>query len=170
MAKTLLIMRHGKSSWDDPALSDHDRPLADRGKREAELMGRELKRRGLVPDVILTSTAKRARSTAKRVMRELGVDLTLIEDRRLYASTPALCLLALAEQAQGETVLLIGHNPTLDELVAELTAEAVSLSTASVAVIHLSLARWADLGRDVTGDLVSLLSPRGIDLESQRTT
>ena len=96
MSKTLLIMRHAKSSWSDDQVSDHERPLTARGKREAELMGRELVRRGLAPDLILTSTAKRARSTAKRVAAQPGIGAVRTDDDHLYESSPRQCQIGRA--------------------------------------------------------------------------
>ena len=162
MPKTLLIMRHGKSSWDDPALADHERPLSARGKQEAELMGSALARRGLAPEQIITSTARRARATAKRVARQMDAAVNIIEDRRLYESRPQLCLRVLAEKAQGDTVLLIGHNPTFEELVRDLTGRYVALPTATVAIVSLSLGVWGDLSEDSHGRLEDIISPREV--------
>jgi phosphohistidine phosphatase len=162
MSKTLLIMRHAKSSWSDGKASDHERGLTSRGKREAELMGRELVRRDLAPDLILTSTAKRARSTAKRVATQPGIGATRADDDRLYESSPRQCLRVLAAKGSGDTVLLIGHNPTFEELVHSLTSRYVALPTATVAVIRLPISDWAQAGEDMRGRLEALIAPRDI--------
>jgi len=160
MPKTLLIMRHAKSSRDDPTVADHERPLDARGKREAELMGGALARRGLAPEQIISSTARRARATAKRVARALPAAPEMLEDKHLYDSRPELCLRVLAEKAQGDTVLLIGHNPTFEELVRALTGRYVALPTATVAIVSLTVHNWGDLGEDSRGRLEDVLSPR----------
>ncbi|NLX35920.1 MAG: hypothetical protein GXY68_04455 [Chloroflexi bacterium] len=164
MTKTLLLMRHAKSSWNND-LPDHERPLNNRGKREAEQMGQELVRLGRQPDLIITSTAKRARSTAKRVARELD-DASVVSDSRLYETTPRACLRVLAERGQGNTVLLIAHNPTLEDLVRDLVARYIGLTPATIAVIHLAIAEWSDLDFASPARLEQVLTPREAGVEA----
>jgi phosphohistidine phosphatase len=167
MSKTLLVMRHAKSSWSNGELPDHERPLNARGRHEAEQMGQELARLGWRPDLILASTARRARSTAKRVARELNdVDITL--DGRLYDSTPGACLRVLAERGTGETVLLIGHNPTLEDLVRDLALRYIGLPTATVAVVRLAIDDWAQVDGVTSGQLEAVLTPREADVTAMR--
>jgi len=165
VSKTLLIMRHAKSSWRDAGLADHLRPLTGRGKRDAELMGRALVRRGLSPDLVLTSTAKRARATARRLMAQPGILAERVEDGRLYESSPRRCLRTLAARGSGDTVLLIGHNPTFEELVYALTSRHVALPTATVAVVRLPINDWAELSDDTRGQLLALFAPRDVRAE-----
>lgn len=158
--KTLLILRHAKSSWDDGGVSDHDRPLNDRGKQEAPRVGLEMRRRGTVPDLILSSTAKRARKTAKKVLAagEFSCELTLLPE--LYLAAPTTWLTVLRSQADDvQTLLVVGHNPGLEELVAVLTGQQVTLSTAALVEISVPIVHWAELA--VTGqyELASLWRP-----------
>ena len=95
--KTVLILRHAKSSWNDPLLSDHDRPLNKRGKRDAPYIGEFLKRRQLVPDLILSSTAKRARKTAQAVAKASGSDGTVEIITSFYHSEPNTYISQLAD-------------------------------------------------------------------------
>ncbi|MEN6478355.1 MAG: histidine phosphatase family protein [Anaerolineales bacterium] len=164
MTKTLLLMRHAKSSWADPDQPDAERPLTARGKREAERMGQELYRRGLAPAQILCSTAKRARSTANRVVEAAPPDAEppVVLDSRLYASDAAAYRRVLADEAQGDTVLLIGHNPTLEELASAMVGQTMVLSTANVVVVSLDLANWCDLNGQTHGLLLALLAPRDL--------
>jgi len=158
--RTVLLMRHGKSAWDEEGIEDHDRSLAKRGKREAAHMGQILRARDLLPDVILSSAAKRARSTARRVVKASEYSGEVIYDERLYFQglEPYLERLSdLPDEAQ--SALLIGHNPLLEELVLLLSNEAVRLPTAAVACIDLSITSWASLNAGVKGKLRCLLQP-----------
>lgn len=163
--RTVLLMRHGKSSWDEPNLEDHDRPLAKRGKRQARLMGQMLRTQDLLPDIIVSSTAKRARSTARRVVKASEYEGEVIYDERLYfrGVEPYLeCLAGLPDEAQRP--LLIGHNPLLEELVLLLSGEVVRLPTAAVACIDLPIVSWPELKAGVRGKLRCLLRPDEIEL------
>ncbi|MFM7274917.1 MAG: SixA phosphatase family protein, partial [Gammaproteobacteria bacterium] len=91
--KRLILCRHAKSSWADPGMADIDRPLNDRGKRDAPEMGRRLRERGVAPDLVVSSGARRARATARRIAAELGIDgdaVTIVE--RLYEASVATWL------------------------------------------------------------------------------
>jgi len=163
--RTVLLMRHGKSSWDEEGVGDHERPLAKRGKRQAVQMGQMLRAHDLLPDVILSSTAKRARSTARRVVEASEYNGEVIYDERLYFQglEPYLERLAsLPDDAQ--RALIIGHNPLLEELVLLLAGEAVRLPTAAVACIDLPIASWTGLNAEVKGKLRCLLQPDEVEL------
>jgi phosphohistidine phosphatase len=122
--KTLLILRHAKSSWKDAELEDHDRPLNKRGEHDAPRMGHLLREEDLVPDLILSSTAKRARKTAEAVAEASGYtgEVELIPE--LYGGGPEAYLETL-HNLPGENlrVLVVGHNPDLEELVEMLTGK-----------------------------------------------
>ncbi len=152
--RTLLLMRHAKSSWQDESLADRDRPLTKRGKKDALAMGDLLLRRGWVPDVILASPAKRARSTARRVAKALSFRGEILHDDRLYSGGLAAFLRALDTlPADAQRVLIVSHNPTLEEAVQHLTGASVHMPTAAVTVVATGAAN--DLGR-----LVAVLDPR----------
>jgi len=153
-------MRHGKSAWDEEGIEDHDRSLAKRGKRDAVHMGRVLHDRDLLPDVILSSAAKRARSTARRVVKASEYSGEVIYDERLYFQGLELYLERLSSLPdEAQSVLVIGHNPLLEELVLLLTDEAVRLPTAAVACIDLPIPSWAGLNAGIKGKLRCLLRP-----------
>lgn len=161
MARTLLIMRHGKSRWDEEGLDDHDRSLAKRGKQDSVAMGEKLLARGLVPDVILCSTAKRARSTARRVVKASGYKGQVLRDARLYFQGVEPCLSAIASlDDEAETALVVGHNPVSEELVQLLTGESVRLPTAAIACIDLPISAWRFLDQTAKGTLRLVLSPQ----------
>jgi len=157
--KTLLILRHGKSDWGQP-IPDHDRPLTGRGKRAAVRMGEEIRDRDLVPDLILSSTAKRARATAKRAKKACGYEGQTIKAAELYLSGVVGHLEVLSEVGPSHPrVLIVGHNPDLEDLVHELTGAAIAMPTAALACIDLELDSWAGVAR-AKGTLRFVLSPR----------
>lgn len=159
--KTLLILRHAKSDWDDPALADHDRPLNARGKRDAPRMGEVLRREGLAPEAILCSSAKRARKTAELVSEAAGLEgePQLLDE--LYAAAPSAYLKACAGLGEDiDTAMVVGHNPGLEELLEMLTGELLPLPTAALAQVELPIANWAELRKRVRGRLVNLWRPK----------
>lgn len=155
--KTLLIMRHAKSSWDNPRLADHDRPLNKRGKRDAPRMGRLLRDEDLVPDLILSSTAKRALDTAEAVAEASGYDEVIEVSQAFYPGDPDSYLTVLRLVAdEVERLLMIGHNPGMEDFLEELTGGWERLPTAAIAQISLPIGRWRDFSLETTGRLESL--------------
>ena len=159
--KTLLVLRHAKSSWSDPALDDHERPLSTRGRRDGPRMGELLRECGLIPDVVISSDAVRARLTAEAVVAAARFAGAILLDHRLYMASPAdiLSLLRTVPE-EAETVMIVGHNPGLEELVAQLTGERQDLPTAALAQIVLPIDRWRDLTRSTRGTLVGHWRPK----------
>ena len=158
--RTFLVLRHGKSSWPS-GVEDHDRPLKGRGKRAARRIGQEIRERGLVPDLIVSSTAQRARSTAGRVAEAAGYDGGIVKSGDLYLSSVERQLATVAELAGDDhrRVMVVGHNPTSEELVEHLTGEKVRLTTANLACIDLDIESWHELGA-AHGTLRFVLRPR----------
>ena len=159
--KTLLVLRHAKSSWNDPALDDHERPLNKRGRRDAPRMGELVREYGLIPDVIISSDAVRARLTAEAVAEAARYAGEILLDPRLYLACPAdiLSLLTAVRENAG-TVMIIGHNPGLEELVEQLTGERQDLPTAALAQIGLPIDQWRDLKASTRGTLLGLWRPK----------
>ena len=159
--KTLLILRHAKSSWKDDALPDHDRPLNKRGKADAPHMGALLRREELLPDLILCSTAKRARTTAELAAEESGYEGELRLSRELYSFDAEPYLEALTElDNEYRSVMIVGHNPAMEELIEALAGQYERMPTAALAQIDLPIESWSDLDDEVGGRLVSLWRPR----------
>ena len=146
--KTLLLVRHAKSSWGDQTLPDHERPLNHRGRRDAPRAGARLRERGVVPDAIVTSTAVRARSTAVILAEALGLGSgRIVEDDRLYGATPdGLLDLIRALDDESASVMLVGHNPEIGELASRLSDEIADMPTCAVAEIRFDIAGWAEVG------------------------
>lgn len=123
--KTLILLRHAKSSWEDRDLADFDRPLAPRGRKAASKVGRALAERGWTPDRVLLSPAARTRQTWDSIAAEMGdvrPDIRL--DETLYAAPPGALLAALRKTSEDVAdLLLIGHNPGLEELARDLSGD-----------------------------------------------
>jgi phosphohistidine phosphatase len=158
--KTLLVLRHAKSSWNDPALDDHERPLNKRGRRDAPRMGELVREYGLIPDVIISSDAVRARVTAEAVAEAARYAGEILLDPHLYLACPAdiHSLLTTVRENAG-TVMIVGHNPGLEKLVEQLTGERQDLPTAALAQIGLPIDQWLDLKLSTRGTLVGLWRP-----------
>jgi phosphohistidine phosphatase len=159
--KTLLVLRHAKSSWSDPALDDHERPLSTRGRRDGPRMGELVREHGLIPDVVISSDAVRARLTAEAVAETARYAGQILLDRRLYMASPAdIRSLLRRVPDKAETVMIVGHNPGLEDLVALLTGERQDLPTAALAQIVLPIDQWRDLTRSTRGTLVGHWRPK----------
>ena len=161
--KTLLVLRHAKSSWSDPALDDHERPLNQRGRRDAPRMGELLRQYGLIPDMVISSDAMRARLTAEAVAEAACYAGEILLNRRLYMASPADILSVLRTgPTNAETVMIVGHNPGLEELVEQLTGEQQDLPTAALAQIVLPIDKWRDLKLSIRGTLSGLWRPKDL--------
>lgn len=144
--RSLLVLRHAKSSWKNPDLADHDRPLNKRGKRDAPRMGQLVRDQRLVPDLILSSTALRARTTALMVAEavEHGCEVRLLRDLYLADPSDYLRELATLPDRYG-SVMVVGHNPGLEDLVETLTGTHEVLPTAALVWIELPIDRWEQI-------------------------
>lgn len=172
--KTLTLLRHAKSSWDDPAASDFDRPLNKRGQRAAWSMGRVLRERGLAFDAIVASPAARVVETVAGVASGYGAPIQAEYDPRVYMGSAGLLLDVIRETRDGvDRLLLIGHNPGLESLALLLTkadgnglrAEmADKYPTATLAEITLPAQSWRDVAPG-TGSLARFIRPRDLEAE-----
>src|SRR5688572_1723538 len=161
--KTLLLLRHAKSSWKQPELADHDRPLNQRGKRTAPLMGTLLQDEDLIPDLILCSSAVRAHTTALLVAKACTYEGEIKKTRELYMAEPQDYVDVLREVSEKHVrVLVVGHNPGLEMLIEVLTGEAMAMPTAALAQVELSLKRWRDLDLDTEYKLVNVWQPKDL--------
>jgi len=161
--KTLLILRHAKSSWKDMSLTDHDRPLKKRGLRDAPRMGKLLREEGLVPDLILSSTAKRALKTAVLVADASGYEGDIDVQREFYPGYPDTYIDVLRETGdEVQIVMVVGHNPGLEELLDRLTEAGEFLPTAALAQVTLPVQSWDELNYETSGEMVNLWLPRAL--------
>ena len=148
--KTLFLVRHAKSSWDDTALPDKDRPLNDRGKRDAAKMGQRLAKIDVKPDLILSSPARRALTTAEIVAKKLDYKLkNILVDDRLYAVDADDLLDVIRKLGdKSKRVMLFGHNPELTELAHRLSSKITRMPTCAVAEFTFDAKSWANTGED----------------------
>ena len=159
--KSLLVLRHAKSSWKRSELSDHDRPLNRRGKRDAPRMGRLIRDSDLVPDLILSSSAVRARNTALAIAEACGHACEVRVLRELYLAEPEDYALLLEKLPDSRSsAMVVGHNPGLEELVEALSGEHQVLPTAALAWIDLPIERWSELALDGSSRLRQAWLPR----------
>jgi len=147
--KTLFLIRHAKSSWDDAALADKERPLDARGKRDAPAMGERLARRDVKPDLIVSSPARRALATAEIIARKLDYKLkNIVVDDRLYACAADDLLKVIHELAdKQEQVMLFGHNPEFTELAHRLSNQITEMPTCAVAEFTFDAKSWSSIGK-----------------------
>ena len=166
MTKTLLILRHAKSSWKNEKLKDFDRPLKHRGEEAANLMGKVLMMAELVPQVILSSPAQRAKQTTELVVAESKFKGELKFVDSFYMGEPENYITALKELPDEiERVMVVGHNPGLEALLQLLDGKVNSLTTGSLAYLVLDIKHWADLTKATVGELISFWEPDEIDLK-----
>lgn len=160
--KTLFLVRHAKSSWKHANLTDHDRPLSERGERDAPFMGELLKKHNVIPDVIICSTAARAKQTAELLSGGMGFPKSKIEfEKNIYESTSGM-LLDIINSKNGDynSLMIIGHNPGMTTLSSYLSGEYIdNLPTCSIAAIRFDIDDWAKIGTE-KGDLIWLEYPK----------
>jgi phosphohistidine phosphatase len=159
--KTLLAMRHAKSDWSGTSLGDHDRPLNPRGMKAARLMGRFLTEVGVAPELIISSTAVRALTTAELASDAGGWGCTIVTRRELYASEPERVLDVLSEvDPIVDRLLIAGHEPTWSARVGRLIGGGrIRMPTAAVACLDFPKDSWADLSTTVC-ELRWLMTPK----------
>ena len=148
--KKIILIRHAKSSWDNPWLSDHDRPLAERGRKDAPKMAKRLRKRNVQPDLILSSTALRAAETAKITAKEFDFPVDDITwEKNLFHAAPHVILKYIHMQKDSKkTMLIFGHNPGFNELIALLGGNLDNLPTSGQFGFKLKCDHWAELNRD----------------------
>jgi phosphohistidine phosphatase len=169
----LFLLRHAKSSWDDASIDDHDRPLAPRGRRSAARIADYATKTGIRPDLILCSSATRARQTLERIAPSLGRDAEIRIERSLCGATEDRLLERLhALPEEVDSVMMIGHNPGVQDLAVLLAREGPlrtllegKFPTAGLASLAFGSVWWKDLDRK-TGVLVDFVIPRRLGLRA----
>jgi phosphohistidine phosphatase len=169
--KTIFLLRHAKSSWDDDSLPDHDRPLSERGRAAAPRIGAYMRGAGYLPDLVFCSTATRTRRTLDAVLSELGVEPVIEFHEELYLAAPSEMLdLVRSVPDTVEAVLLVGHNPGTGMLAVTLSGDGLperiyqmraKFPTTGLAIIELSVDRWKDVVGGC-GTLKEFIRPRDL--------
>ena len=172
--KILTLLRHAKSGWSDPVARDFDRPLNPKGRRAARTIGREMRARGLEFDAVIASPAVRVVETLRDVGEGYGRELAAEQDQDLYLASPAMLLDRIHHVDDAvERLLVVGHNPGLEQLVLLLAGSdatglmgelEVKYPTATIAEIRLEIDHWADV-RAGGGTLTRFIRPRDLDPE-----
>jgi phosphohistidine phosphatase len=158
--KTLFLLRHAKSSWKDTLLDDHDRPLNSRGREDAPLVGEYLRQRGLTPAFVAVSTARRATQTAAEVLSVLRYEGLVRASRLLYlAEAETLLKIIRKTPRRYASLLLVAHNPGLEQLLEQLTGQASPMPTSSLAHLELPIETWRELTPNASASLVEIWRP-----------
>src|SRR4051812_49115414 len=160
--KRLYLLRHAKSSWKDPDLRDHDRPLNGRGRRAAKAMARHLRAEGIDPELVLCSPAARARQTLERIEPALGVRAVTVEPRLYGADAETLLALVRALPEGVGSAMVIAHNPGLEDLARLLAGDGPDrYPTGALATLTFAGPRWADLAAG-QAELTAFVRPRDL--------
>ncbi len=158
--KSLFVLRHAKSDWSSDRLEDFERPLAARGRKDLPRLARVVGRLEMKPQLVLSSSAVRARETAAGLADLLGSGVELRAEERLYLAGPATLSAVLGEQPDTcARIMTVGHNPGLEEWVEHLCGAQVRLPTAGLALLELEIGRWAGVAAGC-GRLQWLVVPR----------
>ena len=160
--KILYIQRHAKSSWNNPGLADIDRPLNQRGLKNAPLMGQRLSNRENIPQHIVSSPAKRAYSTGRIIAGEIGYDpdKIVINDRIYGAGRETLISLIKDFSDKYESVMIVGHNPDFTNLANELTNSNIyNIPTSGVVIVKFNINTWSEI-KPGTGELLDFDYPK----------
>ena len=160
--KTLYILRHAKSRWDDHTLSDFERPLNTRGQKAAPFIGSLMKERGLTPEVIVASPALRAKQTAELVREAAGIEPRISFNERIYEASVGTLVSVVSEFDNDRgSAMLVGRNPGAEGLIYYLTGEIAPMPTAALAVIDLAIGNWGETDGGC-GTLVQVIRPKEV--------
>ena len=172
--KTLTLLRHAKSGWDDPVARDFDRPLNEKGKKAASTMGRKARDLGVSPDRLIASPAARVKQTLESFFEGLGQSIEPIWDKRIYLASSSTLLDVIREtDASVEHLMLVGHNPGLEDLILDLVPDdgssplrdivEIKYPTASLAQLSWDGTDWQSLGPESGVHIDTLTRPRDLD-------
>lgn len=168
--RTLIFLRHAKSSWATPGMNDFDRPLNDRGRADAPLMARWLSGQGMKPDRILCSPSARTRETLALITPVLGPLPVASFPEDFYLASAATLSKRIARERASETVLVIGHNPGIHDAVLQFLSPdqrhasgdlRAAFPTAACAILALPIEAWTELKWDI-GRLASYMVPKAL--------
>ncbi len=143
--KKLYIIRHAKSSWSDEKLDDFERPLNKRGKENAPMMGERLKEKGIMPDIIISSPAKRAKTTAEIIAQKVGYKNILFLDDIYEAAPETLHKILSKLEDSYKVVFLVGHNPSLNALAEKLVGFDENIPTCGIVEIEFKCKKWSEI-------------------------
>lgn len=161
--RELLLLRHAKSDWEHEGIRDHDRDLNDRGRRSAPRVGHFLRDQGLAPDAVLCSTALRAVRTAELLLESAEYDVPLTRIEELYLAAPQVLVDTIAHRGgDAQRVLLVAHNPGLEELVTSWRRALTPFPTAALARVQLQIDDWSELQLGSPNEVLSVTLVRDL--------
>ena len=159
----LILMRHAKSDWGDESLSDHDRPLNRRGKRDAPRMADWLAEIDMVPDVILSSSSERTCETVALMTDQWSSEPTTLFSQSLYLATPeAILSTILSDACDAMKLMVVAHNPGITHLVSSLAGEFTEMPTAAIAIFKIPAVEWSNLQAGTPMSLHEFMRPKAL--------
>ncbi len=162
--RTLILMRHAKSSWSEPGLGDFDRPLNARGRAAAPLIGRQLRDAKLDVDVLLASTAVRVRETLELLLPAWMYEGPIVREKQLYLASPQTIMTFVSSlDSQWQSTMVVGHNPGMSELLSYLSDQSLEMPTAACAVLEGHGPDWSSALRSRPWNLVAYWKPRELE-------
>ncbi len=162
-ARYLILMRHAKSDWSDTALSDHDRPLNQRGRRDAPKMANWLADLDLIPDQVLCSSSARTRETVTRMIDCWTSKPQVSLSERLYEASPEDIFKVVRRRGgAADRLLVVGHNPGMTALVSQLAGKFTEMPTAAIAVFRVDCDSWPDLRSTTAMQLIEHMRPKAL--------
>ncbi len=165
--KTLLLMRHAKSSWKDDSLEDFERPLKNRGIKDTKKIAKVIRKNNLIPDLILASSSTRTRETAEAVAKTLEYENKIVYLDDLYMGEPQDFINALKALSNDyNTVMIVAHNPGLEAYLQIIDGEIEAMPTGGLGYLVLVLDHWQEITLDTMGDLIGFWAPK--DLEDKK--
>jgi phosphohistidine phosphatase len=161
MSKTLFLLRHGKSKRGIEYTVDFTRPLSKRGKHNANLMGEFMKQGGCKPDLMISSSAKRAYKTAELAARAMNYKKDIQTEKAMYLSGPEAYITVLREVKKNvQSVMLVGHNPDLEDIVQIFTGKALVMPTAALVRIDFEIDSWKKISKETKGIMMFFKIPK----------
>lgn len=161
--KTIFLVRHAKSSWESPALEDFDRPLNRRGKQDAPKMGGRLKDKNIMPDLLISSPAKRTLKTARKMAKAMGYPKKKISfiDSLYHASSREFFLVIQGISSSVDTLMVVGHNPGLTDFANAICERGIdNIVTAGIYAVQLSVDDWKEIKNGSKGRLLFYEYPK----------
>jgi phosphohistidine phosphatase len=161
--RQLILMRHAKSDWGDHSLSDHERPLNGRGRRDSPRMAQWLSEIDMVPDVVLSSSSVRTRETVALMVEQWSVEPVLSFSDNLYHSSAESILAVIRSDAcDARRLMVVAHNPGMAHLVSSLSNRLIEMPTAAIAIFQLQLTDWTHLGPGTPIELIQHMRPKAL--------
>ena len=161
--RTLILMRHAKSDWAEPSISDHERPLSKRGRRDSVRMAEWLENIDRIPDLVLCSTSARTRATLELMLDYWDESPAVINRENLYlASEDEILREVRTEGADADCVMVLAHNPGISHTASTFADQSIDMPTAAISIFDLQVDSWSQLGDDVERRFSFFMRPKAL--------